>query len=753
MKHLMRSTSLTLALLVLAPLSAVAQSRHDLLQRALVQERTYGNLERAAELYERIVSEFPDDRSLSASALVQLGSVYEKLGLSQARMAYRQVLRDFADQREQVRIARDRLAVLSRSAGGTGSSRIDPTYTLVSAGIRVGNPGSSASYDFSPDGRQLVFRDHVPGERPPGLYVTDRGGGAARPLIILDSARGPTEGLWNPRWSPDGTRIAFTARFPGRDQLMGLYVINSDGGAVERMGDSSGGDLCWTHDGSAVTHFGPDRRLYTRAVAGRTGETALGDPLPQNTLLGGYSPDGKLLALDIRTERLGREMRDIWVMAVDAGERFYVTDAPGLDAHPAWGVDGSLYFVSDRNGSTNVWRLGSDAITDRRYPPSRMRSYPRPGRGWSSRLEPGLPGQAEQVTFFQDERVVYLRRVSGGGVAFILERVTNTILLADAASPHESRTIARGRNPQLSAGGDRIVFERDQVGRGAILAMSRDGGRGVQLAGDLAPSGRWSSRFHLPPDGTAVVYSTDRYDGWAIFVVPASSGARRRVTTLPGNELSYPVWSPDGTRIAFASGRGLFVVPRDGGALTRLATLRTWDAWSVRWSPDGEHIAALGWDEPSGQVESRNHVYVVPASGGELRRLTPDDERQYKEGLEWHPNGQELTYMYHTPDFEGDGLRTAYLDGRPSTLFIDEPATWDYIGTWAPDGSAFYFMASDAVQAGWQLYRRDSSTGAITEVAAGDNLSLPRWSGDGETVAWSVERVTSQLWVMEDSNR
>jgi Tol biopolymer transport system component len=463
--------------------------------------------------------------------------------------------------------------------------------------------------------------------------------------------------------------------------------------------------------------------------------------------MGGYSPDGTLLALDIRAERLGREMRDIWIMA-ENGERFHVTDAPGFDTHPAWGADGSLYFVSDRGGSTNVWRLGGDAITARRYPPSRMRSDPRPGRGWQSREEVGLPGRAEQVTFFQDERVVYPRRVRGG-VAFVLERATNTIRLADAASPHESRSVARGRNPQLSARANRIIFESDQVGRGEIWVMSRDGGRRARLVGDLAPSGRWSPRFDLSPDGTEVVYSTDTHEGRVIFVVPVSGGAPRRVTTTTGNEPSYPVWSPDGTRIAFAGGRSLFVMPRDGGPPTRLAELMTWDAWSVRWSPDGEHIAALGWEEPSGPVEPRNHVFVVQASGGELRRLTPDDERQDKEGLEWHPNGQELTYMYRAPDFEGDGIRTAYLDGRPSTLFVDEPGTWDYVGSWAPDGTAFYFLASDAVQAGWQLYRRDSSTGEISEVVAGDNLSLPRWSADGQTVAWSVERVTSQLWVME----
>jgi hypothetical protein len=34
-------------------------------------------------------------------------------------------------------------------------------------------------------------------------------------------------------------------------------------------------------------------------------------------------------------------------------------------------------------------------------------------------------------------------------------------------------------------------------------------------------------------------------------------------------------------------------------------------------------------------------------------------------------------------------------------------------------------------------------------VLTGDDLSLPRWSRDGQTMVWSVEQVKSQLWVME----
>jgi hypothetical protein len=58
-------------------------------------------------------------------------------------------------------------------------------------------------------------------------------------------------------------------------------------------------------------------------------------------------------------------------------------------------------------------------------------------------------------------------------------------------------------------------------------------------------------------------------------------------------------------------------------------------------------------------------------------------------------------------------------------------------------------MASEDGRLGWQLYRRESATGAISEVIAGDDLSLPNWSRDGTTMALSVRQTVNQLWVME----
>ncbi len=238
-----RAVPVSIVLLALISSAMLAQSGHDLFQQALVQERTYGNLEQAIELYERIVSNFPDDRPLVASALVQLGSAYEMMGGAGARTAYRRVVREFADQSEEARVARARLSALPTSGG--------PTYTFAFDGLRVDEPGQPAPYDLSPDGRRLVFIDRRPGVPGPGLYVWDGEGGDVRPAVTADAVSGPIERLLNPRWSPDGERIAFIARFPERDRLMGLYVFDLDKGALERVDDTFGSDLCWTPDGSS----------------------------------------------------------------------------------------------------------------------------------------------------------------------------------------------------------------------------------------------------------------------------------------------------------------------------------------------------------------------------------------------------------------------------------------------------------------------------------------------------------------------
>jgi Tol biopolymer transport system component len=195
--------------------------------------------------------------------------------------------------------------------------------------------------------------------------------------------------------------------------------------------------------------------------------------------------------------------------------------------------------------------------------------------------------------------------------------------------------------------------------------------------------------------------------------------------------------------LAYAYGNGLYIIPATGGQPRKLAYLdRGWDAWTVRWSPDGKFIAALGYPKP----KSSTAVFVVPASGGELRQLTPDIE--YKEGLEWHPDGQRLTYHVSLGKSE---TRQAYLDGRPPSLLVDHlnPPFWDYVGVWAPDGRRFFFVSFDVQRKGRSgVYVYDEASGDITLFSL--DAAPPRWSRDEKTIVWTTQKEVRQIWVMEN---
>ena len=128
-----------------------------------------------------------------------------------------------------------------------------------------------------------------------------------------------------------------------------------------------------------------------------------------------------------------------------------------------------------------------------------------------------------------------------------------------------------------------------------------------------------------------------------------------------------------------------------------------------------------------------------------MRRVTRDDEPTEKAGLSWHPDGQRLTYSCETED----GIRTtrmAYLDGRPTTLFHDEPGVRDLTGRWAPDGLTFFFSGVDE-ESNENTYRRNPD-GTVDLLWRGGYF--PILSADGRTYLYRAWEYSSELWMMED---
>jgi TolB protein len=209
---------------------------------------------------------------------------------------------------------------------------------------------------------------------------------------------------------------------------------------------------------------------------------------------------------------------------------------------------------------------------------------------------------------------------------------------------------------------------------------------------------RWS------PDGTRIVFaSVPPGAGREIWVMNADGTGQRALTSL-GTNPGFPDWSPDGREIAFHAARGdgnfdLFVMDADGSNIRRLTTRDSY--LRPRWSPDGSRIAAV-WFQTSAGSFCCSKVAVMDSDGGNLRVLTFGMQEA---DPEWSSDGRQIAYAQYM------GLQGG-MSGFPMLAIIDAAGTGERtfgmntLGAtniaWSRTSSRIYFMSN---RTGWeQIY-------------------------------------------------
>jgi dipeptidyl aminopeptidase/acylaminoacyl peptidase len=301
----------------------------------------------------------------------------------------------------------------------------------------------------------------------------------------------------------------------------------------------------------------------------------------------------------------------------------------------------------------------------------------------------------------------------------------------------------------------------------------------------------------LSPDGKTIALIVDRAENdtnrWAseLVLVDAATRAHRSLTP-ERKEVRHPRWSPSGDRLAFLAKHGsgkeagfqVFVLPMNGGEARRITKSPT-SVQHFAWRPDGKEIAYAAADEAPNKKEMEKgddafevgdddlftseapmpvHIWLIPADGGEARRLTSGmwtlpvalPPSPPASPLSWSPDGRRLAFVRQETPHTGDADRSACQVIEVATGAI-QPVTggklFESFPSFSPDGTKLLYWCP-----------RDQDPNNVNELfiapascGAGTNLTRPLdrcfmqgiWMPDGKSIlAGAHDGTRVGLWLV-----
>jgi Tol biopolymer transport system component len=458
---------------------------------------------------------------------------------------------------------------------------------------------------WAPDGSRIVYHSKARG----GLWIVDLGGGEPRRLTGFGS---------RPAWSPDGTAVAFQSSalvdfaanaFPATAPST-IWVAPAAGGEPRRVTEEgrpggAHGSPSWTPDGRRIVFGSFDRlgaSIWSVPSAGGAPAAVVrrqryvydpvcspqGDAVYYAALLPGGSYGMWRAELSAGSGLRAREPRPLGSLG------------GGIGRHPAVASDGRRIAYSALTLVSNLWAApvgkGSRALA---APPRSLTT------GTARANRPAFSPDGRRIAFDRwqpgtNPDVWVMDRDGRGAAPVTTDPGTDT-------------------TPSWMPGGDRIVFLSTRSGAPEAWSVGVDG------AGErrLAPLSPGAQALRLSPDGSRLAFdTTGERGGTRIWIAPAD-GSEAQPLTAEEDAIAYPVWSPDGKRLAAQGRRGddvdVVVLPVGDGPRRRV-TSQPGQSWPSAWSPDGREVIFAALRDGLWSIRS------VGVEGGEERKLVSEEK-------------------------------------------------------------------------------------------------------------------------------
>jgi Tol biopolymer transport system component/DNA-binding winged helix-turn-helix (wHTH) protein len=601
------------------------------------------------------------------------------------------------------------------------------------AALRLTNPvllttaaGNKDYPTWRPDGSEVAYQSDQSGKWD--IWVTQVKDGRSRNLT------GDHEGTdLYPSWSPDGSRIAFWSSRDGG----GEFVMPAVGGRPGKLASTSAniyvrrpGPAQWSPDGTelAFVHSADEWPALVVEIISVERGTSRRVPLPEHADRHrqgwelSWSPDGRFFASATVSDWASTASQIRILRLADLSAFPLMPDREYLEWSPNWGPEGHLYFVSNRGGSMDLWRLRLDEDATRHGSPERLTTAV----------------DMRYAVFSPDrKRLAYSRTQPHQNVW------SAPLLEGRPATWSETRQLtfeqAEIANLALSPDGGTLAFTLFRHGRRHVWLLPAEGGEMARLLADpmaqIMP--RWS------PDGREIAFHSLQAGNRHIWVAPVGGGPARNFTQTPQKgewaAFAHPTWSPRGDKILFRSFRdgrpNAWIASRTGEGLRRLVDHPSTDVPGIQpWSPDGREVVFAS--DRGGNFD----LWIVSVEGGEPRQLTNHPATDVKPL--WSPDGRWVLFAR-----DRSGVRSLWKvrpsGGEPEP--VTERAVQFDAYDFSSDGSSIFFAADQNI---YVVPADGGPERQLTEFKGKPGL-LVEFQTDGRYLYFTWDESSGDIWVMD----